>query len=87
MKDFSSGEQGIRTPEPVTVNGFQDRRIRPLCQLSAAKVQIFSFMQNFISNFQYASKSRFKITYRPTYKDLFSVFAYPFDISHRQKFS
>jgi len=23
----------------LTVNGFQDRRIRPLCQLSAAKVQ------------------------------------------------
>src|SRR5690606_27459253 len=44
-------ESGIRTPEPVTVNGFQDRRIRPLCQLSAAKVQIFLFKQNFISNF------------------------------------
>ena len=30
----SGGERGIRTPGPVTVNGFQDRRIRPLCQLS-----------------------------------------------------
>jgi hypothetical protein len=39
---FSSGERGIRTPGPVTVNGFQDRRIRPLCHLSAANVvQIF----------------------------------------------
>ena len=28
------GERGIRTPEPVKVNGFQDRRIRPLCHLS-----------------------------------------------------
>ncbi len=28
------GERGIRTPGPVTVNGFQDRRIRPLCHLS-----------------------------------------------------
>src|SRR5690606_41989625 len=42
------GERGIRTPEPVTVNGFQDRRIRPLCHLSAAKVQISLFMHNFI---------------------------------------
>ena len=28
------GEGGIRTPGPVTVNGFQDRRVRPLCHLS-----------------------------------------------------
>ena len=28
------GERGIRTPGPLTVNGFQDRRIRPLCHLS-----------------------------------------------------
>ncbi len=28
------GEGGIRTPGPLTVNGFQDRRIRPLCHLS-----------------------------------------------------
>jgi hypothetical protein len=28
------GERGIRTPGPFRVNGFQDRRIRPLCQLS-----------------------------------------------------
>ena len=33
------GERGIRTPGPVTVNGFQDRRIRPLCHLSGAKVR------------------------------------------------
>ncbi len=42
--DFSTvcngGERGIRTPGPVTVNGFQDRRIRPLCHLSAAKVRV-----------------------------------------------
>jgi hypothetical protein len=29
------GEGGIRTPEPLRVNGFQDRRIQPLCHLSA----------------------------------------------------
>jgi hypothetical protein len=28
------GGRGIRTPGPVTVNGFQDRRIRPLCHPS-----------------------------------------------------
>ena len=28
------GERGIRTPGPVTVNGFQDRRFRPLSHLS-----------------------------------------------------
>ena len=47
-KDPLSGERGIRTPEPVTVNGFQDRRIRPLCQLSATKVRIFTLLPNFI---------------------------------------
>jgi hypothetical protein len=30
----NGGERGIRTPGPFRVNGFQDRRIRPLCQLS-----------------------------------------------------
>ena len=29
------GEGGIRTPGPVKVNGFQDRRDRPLCHLSS----------------------------------------------------
>ena len=29
-----SGKRGIRTPGPSQVNGFQDRRIRPLCHLS-----------------------------------------------------
>ncbi len=37
------GERGIRTPGPVTVNGFQDRRIRPLCHLSGAKVRVQVF--------------------------------------------
>ena len=31
---MSCRERGIRTPGPVTVNGFQDRRNRPLCHLS-----------------------------------------------------
>ena len=28
------GERGIRTPGKLPFNGFQDRRIRPLCHLS-----------------------------------------------------
>ncbi len=50
----NSGEGGIRTPGPVTVNGFQDRRIRPLCHLSAANVQVETIQskinQNIIFN-------------------------------------
>ncbi len=34
-----SGERGIRTPGSVTFNGFQDRRIRPLCHLSGRKIR------------------------------------------------
>ncbi len=40
---FIRGERGIRTPGGVTLNGFQDRRNRPLCHLSGAKIQLFSF--------------------------------------------
>lgn len=32
------GERGIRTPGGFTLNGFQDRRIKPLCHLSGAKI-------------------------------------------------
>jgi GWxTD domain-containing protein len=39
------GERGIRTPGAFTPNGFQDRRNRPLCHLSAAKVQSFFLPQ------------------------------------------
>tara|TARA_Y100001935_G_scaffold216372_1_gene188131 strand:- start:386 stop:616 length:231 start_codon:yes stop_codon:yes gene_type:complete len=42
---FFGGERGIRTPGGVTLNGFQDRRIRPLCHFSAAKVQYFLISQ------------------------------------------
>ena len=31
---YNGGELGIRTPGRVNVNGFQDRRLRPLSQLS-----------------------------------------------------
>jgi hypothetical protein len=36
-----SGELGIRTPGPVTVNSFQDCRNRPLCQLSGCKIIVW----------------------------------------------
>jgi hypothetical protein len=42
-----SGERGIRTPGPVTVNSFQDCRIRPLCHFSAAKVMFFLVYKKF----------------------------------------
>ena len=38
------GERGIRTPGGVTLNGFQDRRNRPLCHLSGLRVQIYGFI-------------------------------------------
>ena len=49
--NFLSGERGIRTPGPVTVSGFQDRRNRPLCHLSAAKVIIENDLQNLFLHF------------------------------------
>jgi hypothetical protein len=41
------GERGIRTPGPVTVNGFQDRRFKPLSHLSGAKIHSEPFQQKF----------------------------------------
>ncbi len=38
---WSSGKRGIRTPGPVKVNGFQDRRVRPLRHLSVCKDTTF----------------------------------------------
>jgi len=38
-----SGERGIRTPGGVTLNSFQDCRIRPLCHFSLAVANIKSF--------------------------------------------
>ncbi len=48
---FFGGERGIRTPGPVTVNSFQDCRIRPLCHFSAAKVVIRFSNYKTISDF------------------------------------
>ena len=40
---FLCGERGIRTPGGVTLNSFQDCRIRPLCHFSLADANIRSF--------------------------------------------
>ena len=45
------GDRGIRTPDTVLYNGFQDRRDRPLCHISAAKIQKFSMRQHFFQKF------------------------------------
>ena len=37
------GERGIRTPGGSHLNGFQDRRIRPLCHLSNADAKVSAF--------------------------------------------
>ena len=44
---FFCGKWGIRTPGPVKINGFQDRRIRPLCQLSNISVPFRKGLQRY----------------------------------------
>jgi hypothetical protein len=52
---FIGGERGIRTPGGVTLNGFQDRRNRPLCHLSGGK----STKKKFSAKEKYFSQSNF----------------------------
>src|SRR5688572_15058660 len=47
------GERGIRTPGGFHLNGFQDRRIRPLCHLSGAKVMFESIQPKNISEVKF----------------------------------
>ena len=42
------GDRGIRTPEAFRLNGFQDRRYRPLSHISAAKVQKIDIVKSFL---------------------------------------
>ncbi len=37
----NGGERGIRTPGGLTLNGFQDRRIKPLCHLSEPLIMAY----------------------------------------------
>ena len=48
---FFGGERGIRTPGSFTFNGFQDRRIKPLCHFSGAKIHHFSYLASYPQNF------------------------------------
>ena len=48
------GERGIRTPGGVTLNGFQDRRIRPLCHFSRKELSLNSGAK--IQHFPYTTK-------------------------------
>ena len=58
-----SGERGIRTPGPLTVNGFQDRRNRPLCHLSAAKVRFQFLVAKIIGYFFYNELKNHQLEY------------------------
>ena len=67
LKGFSSiciatgGERGIRTPGPVTVNSFQDCRIRPLCHFSSVSVQLFLIASaNILCFFVFANLNQIK---------------------------
>ena len=56
------GKRGIRTPGASQLNGFQDRRNRPLCHLSERKnITEISFFQLRVSFFSLTKnhKSRF----------------------------
>ena len=55
---FVCGERGIRTPGPVKINGFQDRRIRPLCHLSSRFQHV---LQSFCSQLRCKGKDYFRI--------------------------
>ena len=51
---LACGERGIRTPGASQLNGFQDRRNRPLCHLSSksgAKVLLFFELCKFLRTF------------------------------------
>jgi hypothetical protein len=64
------GERGIRTPGNLRFNGFQDRRIRPLCHLSGAKIG----WQGYLSKLFYALFSEMPETAaRPVFEDYFNV--------------
>ena len=55
---WSCGEGGIRTPGASQLNGFQDRRNRPLCHLSKGqKYSIFFKPPNIFENIFYASNT------------------------------
>ena len=56
LREILNGERGIRTPGALQLNGFQDRRDRPLCHLSFLKfLQICHFISFYQVNSIYLS--------------------------------
>ena len=74
---YFCGERGIRTPGGVTLNGFQDRRNRPLCHLSMRWSQFeckFTFFYSYYQMLRFFCLLRWEklrflvlITYYVTY--------------------
>ena len=70
----NGGELGIRTPGPFQVNGFQDRRFRPLSQLSlsldvAARVSIlYAFLRSIVNKI-FVCDSFLSIKEGPTHRN------------------
>ena len=67
-----SGELGIRTPGPVTVNSFQDCRNRPLCQLSGCKIIAAGliFQKNYKNRLKTYVKNDLKINHINSFREL-----------------
>jgi hypothetical protein len=71
----TGGERGIRTPGPVTVNSFQDCRIRPLCHFS-------SMLQSFADcECKYKTLFRFSKLFLSFFTDYFKLIFKCFIIS------
>ena len=56
-RDFTCRERGIRTPGGLTLNGFQDRRNRPLCQLSGSITLTLLYAKTLKKAFSSAEKA------------------------------
>ena len=68
VSGFCCGERGIRTPGPVTVNSFQDCRIRPLCHFSnKSRTQLLIASANIECFFIPANLLRIKINKNETF--------------------
>jgi ABC-type hemin transport system substrate-binding protein len=83
LKGFS-GERGIRTPEPVTVNSFQDCRNRPLCHLSECKIKgMHAFSQKIIlnPNFYYSKRKKSKNNSIESIVQLFYILSFCFQLN------
>jgi hypothetical protein len=62
LKHAFRGERGIRTPGPVTVNSFQDCRIRPLCHFSSERQSLVDCECKYRYSFRFTKTILIKIT-------------------------